>query len=837
MILQFLLLFLLSNLSTVHPYAHGFRESEYFLEAELNQQALEYLKVQNKREFQVKVDVRKRGESAAVTKPDGAPGGEPSLTVALYQEEETPIFRSRPRDVGKPGDLLAVTSLPVDELAGVRDEGRKYEVRNGRLNRDPYVGISLKPLYPGLGNHEVVLDVEEAALKNLMETQEARYGLERVGVVMIGIDGLRQDVLYPAAEQQVGASESSALYTNPRDLLGIGQVLGGRVATDLIEFSADPLEPVTIPVTSLTGEIDSRHIRLGNVTAVFPSITLASWASIFSGKMPGETGELGNEFFDRKLAMGSEPGIPAVKAKVVNPPGVISYSSGSFPGYDTWTHWDHILCGVFGKGCWDFVPMTEDIEAGVDPMVSPQNRLLDAEKAPLVYRFFKEWSERSLVQSSHYSRDADLWLTQTRGTGWESLWASLTSGDYFAGGVGSGVMDRVAKTTLRKWLDAHKEALLDGKERFPGVVVFYLGGVDHTAHMEGMGKYKEALEKIADPGAIAPFVDKLKEVGQFYNKVFLITSDHGHTEMATNLTYRDKNWLGMETDYPADTDCSYKVNFVDPKKPEHVKSALKAELANNNLHVWELGNLLTQFAKPEETGLLLLAPKGLENTGIKFTTDVNAATVVAALNGPMAHIYVKGASWQDDPDPRRLNSLVERLRTMLALGGGALDPRDYEDLKKVIPRLMGSVEAILVRTSRGLDYTVVVDTAEDADGNVTLLESPVDGYFDSTRFVKAAQRIQGMNHPDRSGDIILLMKSGSNDPLEDRYTSGVSCKSWHGSLNRSDSYVPLILSYPGGNAAELDKPIEEVCPGKQCDGNWKATDLIKKIIETQYSGQ
>ena len=52
---------------------------------------------------------------------------------------------------------------------------------------------------------------------------------------------------------------------------------------------------------------------LPEVTAIFPSITLASWASIFTGKMPNETGMLGNEFFDR---LGNN---------------MITFSDGAFP--------------------------------------------------------------------------------------------------------------------------------------------------------------------------------------------------------------------------------------------------------------------------------------------------------------------------------------------------------------------------------------------------------------------------------------------------------------------------------------------------------------------------
>jgi hypothetical protein len=98
-----------------------------------------------------------------------------------------------------------------------------------------------------------------------------------------------------------------------------------------------------------------------------------------------------------------------------------------------------------------------------------------------------------------------------------------------------------------------------------------------------------------------------------------------------------------------------------------------------------------------------------------------------------------------------------------------------------------------------------------------------------------------MNHIKRSGDIVLIMKDDVDIPQGEsigthRYTTGVACKSWHGSLNRSDSYVPMILSYPGGNTSEMETIIDTptVCPGLQCEGNWKATDIIKAIIKQQY---
>ncbi len=93
---------------------------------------------------------------------------------------------------------------------------------------------------------------------------------------------------------------------------------------------------------------------------------------------------------------------------------------------------------------------------------------------------------------------------------------------------------------------------------------------------------------------------------------------------------------------------------------------------------------------------------------------------------------------------------------------------------------------------------------------------------------------------ERSGDIILIFKDHTTGSELDRYTCGVACKAWHGSLNPSDSYVPLILAYPGGNKYELQDILDnvegcETVDGEtRCEGNWKVMDVIKELVSGQY---
>ena len=85
----------------------------------------------------------------------------------------------------------------------------------------------------------------------------------RPSLLILGIDGMKRDVLYDLLE-------------NGR-LPGFESLLGGRTNGRLTHAYLD-------------------HSML----APFPSVTLAGWASIFTGKAPSMNGIPGNEFFIRE---------------------------------------------------------------------------------------------------------------------------------------------------------------------------------------------------------------------------------------------------------------------------------------------------------------------------------------------------------------------------------------------------------------------------------------------------------------------------------------------------------------------------------------------------------
>jgi hypothetical protein len=442
--------------------------------------------------------------------------------------------------------------------------------------------------------------------------------------------------------------------------------------------------------------------------------------------------------------------------------------------------------------------------------------------------FMRKGGDSAVVVFQHYSRGADEWLTLN----WYDIIKFLPSAAYG--------LDEIPGDKAEEWL--RKNLVSDDKRNevpFPGVFVVYFAGLDHYAHEEGMSGYTRFFRETTDD-EIKDLVDWLKKNNEFDNKIFIITSDHGHTGMAefgpTTVTVGTK-----QITFTPDTSCKLKLEGFGDEETQY------PEKYNNNLHIWELGNLLgviNQGQGLRDRGIVykLLVPEevatGYEEIPEAYrpTSDINEANVIAALNGPMAHVYLKGGdSWSNVPGEMELAKLAGVLQGILQTGGEQLD----EDTRGKFSRLVSSVDIILIRING--KYKVFNGVRVDQNGNIIGANTTeLNNYagFNSSKYVDAVNRIKGMNNEKRSGDIVLLFKFDTDSSVSDRYTSGVSCKSWHGSLARSDSYVPFIVSYPGGNKYEIESILksDEVCGSDYslCKGNWKLPDVVKKIINMQY---
>ena len=396
------------------------------------------------------------------------------------------------------------------------------------------------------------------------------------------------------------------------------------------------------------------------------------------------------------------------------------------------------------------------------------------------------------------------------------------------------------------------------KKKFPALFAVYYGGPDHYAHDIGMDGgasnssenytgYKDYFKKKTDV-EIKKVIDKLKALDEFDNKIFIVTSDHGHTAMPDAVPTKLYEATPDERTVTPDVACELKLTGFGKKGKSE-----DAELANNNLHIWELGEVMKAVGSIQNTVVRnkykLLVPSEIEQIFVnesvpieyRPTSATNTADVIAALNGPMAHIYSMIGT-----DNKTLGEIAEVFRVML--GGlysgeatkwlGFANREEYFKFKKQsVGRLAKAIDKILIRLED--DHYSIFDGL-DSNGNP--LTTDISD-LPSQSYVEAMTRINGMNNKDRSGDIVLLMKYDTdipqNEKIEDhRYTTGVSCKSWHGSLNPSDSYVPFIFAYPGGNKNEIEQVVKKDTLCKQdysgCKGNWSLTDIVKEIILQQY---
>ena len=57
---------------------------------------------------------------------------------------------------------------------------------------------------------------------------------------------------------------------------------------------------------------------------------------------------------------------------------------------------------------------------------------------------------------------------------------------------------------------------------------------------------------------------------------------------------------------------------------------------------------------------------------------------------------------------------------------------------------------------------------------------------------------------NRAGDVLLLARSGSAEPIEQRFYFGAeNYTSWHGSPSAQDSRIPMVVAHPARSGAEL----------------------------------
>jgi hypothetical protein len=85
---------------------------------------------------------------------------------------------------------------------------------------------------------------------------------------------------------------------------------------------------------------------------------------------------------------------------------------------------------------------------------------------------------------------------------------------------------------------------------------------------------------------------------------------------------------------------------------------------------------------------------------------------------------------------------------------------------------------------------------------------------------------------DRSGDILLLTKSGLNRPIQDRYYFSGPYHSWHGSASPQDSYVPLVVARENYSGEKLKKIVDKAI-GREPPSQLSLVPIVQALLVSE----
>ncbi|MEW5945237.1 MAG: alkaline phosphatase family protein [bacterium] len=298
------------------------------------------------------------------------------------------------------------------------------------------------------------------------------------------------------------------------------------------------------------GEIfkDGVWVRYG--TTVFPSETLPSQASLFTGCQVRRHKIVGNAWLDRE----KDP----VEIRDYNRPA----TAAQVFGYH-----------LFG------------LPTGILPLRNPAglvNQDLSAE-VPTIYEAGGEAGLDSVVIFNHFSRGCTRWVRPGR--------AAVT---YFAATFKANMGFR--------HLDAYTARVALGyirKSPLPRLMTIYLCGLDNWGHHTGDRGQVFYIKRILDP-IVEKIVRELDHRGALDSTFFTLTSDHGQAwvgasarminvdTLAKVLAERGYNAAKSEAEFAADTDCFLSIiggcafvyvrhretkKWSDPPEIEHIAPA------------------------------------------------------------------------------------------------------------------------------------------------------------------------------------------------------------------------------------------------------------------------
>jgi hypothetical protein len=301
--------------------------------------------------------------------------------------------------------------------------------------------------------------------------------------------------------------------------------------------------------------------------------------------------------------------------------------------------------------------------------------------------------------------------------------------------------------------------LLDGIEDhgLSKIQVVYFPGIDLYTHLadDPLPMEVDYLERVTDPlvAQVLAFYQNLGVLDQTY---VMIIADHGHTPVLRD----PKHALGSDSnDGP---DAAVKAAGFRPRK-------------------------------------LVLNPGPNEQ-------DYQSAV---AYQGAIAYVYLANRSTCANPGttcdwkrpPRWRQDVLPVARAFY----------DSNKTGKPVPQMKDTLDLIFARVPTPAGKPTMEYQIFDGHRLVAIPDYLIR--HPRPDLIQLDRRMQWLSagpYGNRSGDVLLLSKSGLNRPIQDRYYFSGPYHSWHGSASWQDSHIPLIVTRQNYTGADLKQIVDRV---------------------------
>ena len=309
----------------------------------------------------------------------------------------------------------------------------------------------------------------------------------------------------------------------------------------------------------------------------------------------------------------------------------------------------------------------------------------------------------------------------------------------------------------------------------PDLQVVYFPGVDLYTHVvdHPIESQKRYLSEVLDK-SIGRILDRYRSEGALDDTYVVVTADHGHTEVIDD----DHHSLAAE----------------GPHEPPTVLEALGFTM------------------RPLELGVA-----------------EGPWSAALAYQGAFAYIHLADRSRCDEEmcdwsrPPRLEQDVLPVARAFFAANASG----------EGVAELQGALDLVFAREARPTTEDALPFSVFDGEGLV-----PIADYLRANprpELLRLEQRLDALAagpYGHRSGDVLLLARSGNDVPLDERYYFSGPYHSWHGSPRESDSHVPLVVAHHGQTAGELRAKVLRALG--EARGGWHShlgvVDLIESLL-------